>query len=334
MVRPLTLATLSSTILLASAPALAEPWFGWGDGRLEERYEDGDIGVEDLVEGMHVSRSRGGSQELRAGTWLTVGGFSRVVDGKEDLGVLVIVNGAFDRLFLGPQHHLSRTDGGAVVDMRALAMLADGPPTKTGTPLPSVAPSPAAPPLPPSPPPPPPTLLVTPRVAREAVVAAWKNLGVGVDDARIDAMVTRARESAALPETRLRVMKVVADSSQVGVVPTDTSAYDVLGANLYLEARLTWRLDRLLYADDEPTLERTRLERQDARERVSGRVIDTLFQWQRAEIARRGAVAGSKELTDALIRRAEAEAALDVLTGGWFGGWLARVNGPGHEPLP
>ena len=84
-----------------------------------------------------------------------------------------------------------------------------------------------------------------------------------VDDSRIDAMVARARASAALPETRLRMMKVIDDSSHLGVIPTDTSTYDLAGADLYLEARLTWRLDRLLYADDEPTLERTRLERRE-----------------------------------------------------------------------
>ena len=76
-----------------------------------------------------------------------------------------------------------------------------------------------------------------------------------------------------------------------------------------------------------PTLERTRLERQDARERVSGRVIDSLFQWQRALLAQRGAFAGSKESIDATLRLAEAEAALDVLTGGWFGAWVARQTG-------
>jgi hypothetical protein len=155
---------------------------------------------------------------------------------------------------------------------------------------------------------------------------------LGVDDARIDAMVARARASAALPETRLRVMKVVNDSSSVGIIPTDTSTYDLAGANLYMEARLTWRLDRLLYADDEPTLERTRLERQDARERVASRVLDTLFQWQRAYIALRGAAAGSKEAIDASLRLAEAEAALDVLTGGWFGDWAGRQEPPTPAP--
>jgi hypothetical protein len=304
---------LAVVLLLVASPARADPWFGSGDNHLEDLYLDGDLGVEDIVDGLHVARSRGGSQEVRAGTWFTLGGFFRTVDGREDVGVLVLVGVAFDKIAEGPRHRLSRPD--ALVSS-AGAAFAEGPaPAQAGS---SSAPAPTP-------------LLVTPAVARRAVAAAWKAAGLGVDDARIDAMIARSRASAALPETRLRVMKVFEDSSQVGVIPTDTSSYDILGANLYLEARLTWRLDRLLYADDEPTLERTRLERQDARERISGKVIDCLFQWQRARIAQRGATAGSKEAIDAGLRLAEAEAALDVLTGGWFGGWLAR-QAPAAEP--
>ncbi len=302
VVRPLALVIAT----LVTIPARADPWFGSGDNHLEDLYLDGDLSVEDIVDGLHVARSRGGAQEIRTGTWFTLGGFARILDGKEDLGVLLLVGVAFDKIAQGPRHRLSSPDA---VIAPAGAPLADGPtPAQAGA---SAVPAP-------------PPLLVTPAVARRAVTAAWKAAGLGVDDARIDAMVTRARSSAVLPETRLRVMKVFEDSSQVGVIPTDTSSYDILGANLYLEARLTWRLDRLLYADDQPTLERTRLERQDARERISGKVIDCLFQWQRARIAQRGAAAGSKEAIDAGLRLAEAEAALDVLTGGWFGGWVAR----------
>jgi hypothetical protein len=302
--------------------AHADPWFGAGDNAIEDRFLDGDIDVEDLVEGMHVARSRAGSQHLRSGSWLSLGSFFRTVDGKEDFGAMLVFSGALDRVAAGPVHQLSLpelpdafTEGALVA-----SYIGDGPvvPVRvTPSPSPAAAAAPA------------PALLVTPVVARHAVTAAWKTSGLGVDDARIDAMIARSRTSAALPETRLRVMKVFNDSSQIGVIPTDTSTYDIAGANLYLEGRLTWRLDRLLYADDEPTLERTRLERQDARERVAAKVVDSLFQWQRALIAERGAIAGSKEAIDASLRLAEAEAALDILTGGWFGGWVARQG-----PLP
>ena len=97
----------------------------------------------------------------------------------------------------------------------------------------------------------------------------------------------------------------------------DTNYYDAIGANLVLELRLTWRLDRLLYAGDEPTLERVRLERQDARARVATRTLEVLFAWQRAARREaRQAAAGSPEELEAELRAAEAEATLDVLTGG------------------
>jgi hypothetical protein len=315
-------ALVAPLVVLAPRSARAEPWFGWGDNALEDRYLDGDIDVEDLVEGTRVARSRGGSQQLRVGTWVTVSGFARTVFGKLDIGTMVLVGVAFDRVAEGPVHRLSMTE--------PQGTFADGPgpvqPVRgvTPAPVPSALPPSAPPPAPPSAPP----LMITRVVARQAVSAAWKASGIGLDDARIDSMIARARSSAALPETRLRVMKVVDDSSQIGVIPTDTSTYDIAGANLYLEARLTWRLDRLLYADDEPTLERTRLERKDARERIAAKVIDTLFQWQRAQVALRGAIPGTKEAIDATLRLAESEAALDVLTGGWFGGWLARQDVP------
>jgi hypothetical protein len=287
---------------------------------VEDRFLDGDISATDLVEGAHVGRSRSGSQHLRAGSWLSIESFFRTIEGKPDVGVMIVFNGALDRVAAGPVHQLSVPDLPYAFSEGALVTtyVGDGPVSPARA-VPTPVPAPTAPP----------PLLVTSVVARHAVTAAWKTSGLGVDDARIDAMIARARTSAALPETRLRVMKVVDDSSQIGVIPTDTSTYDIAGANLYLEARLTWRLDRLLYADDEPTLERTRLERQDARERVAGKVVDALFQWQRALIAVRGAIPGSKEAIDASLRLGEAEAALDILTGGWFGGWVARQG-----PLP
>jgi hypothetical protein len=309
-------------LVLAASTAHAEPWFGWGDGKTEDAYEDGDISVEDIIDGTRVGRSRGGTSKLRAGTWVTLGGIFRVVDGKQDLGVLLLFSGAFDRVAQGRVHSLASPDlaGASFADGSSSRRPPAPAPPPAPVPAPILIPLPAAPP--PSPPPAP--LLITPAVAHRAVTSAWKTSGIGVDDARIDSMVARARASAALPETRLRVMKVINDSSHVGVIPTDTGTYDLAGADLYLEGRLTWRLDRLLYADDEPSLERTRLERQDARERIAGKVIDTLFQWQRALVAYRGAITGTKEAIDSRLRMAEAEAALDVLTGGWFGGWVSR----------
>ena len=70
-------------VVLATRPASAEPWFGWGDNRTEDRYVDGDIDIEDVIDGARVGRSHTGSESIRAGTWLTLGGILRVVEDPE-----------------------------------------------------------------------------------------------------------------------------------------------------------------------------------------------------------------------------------------------------------
>ena len=160
--------------------------------------------------------------------------------------------------------------------------------------------------------------VVAASLARPCVAAAWRTSGLGVDDARIDSLIARSRASALLPETRVRAMRLWTDAAHATTLTTtnDTSYYDAIGANLVLELRLTWRLDRLLYASDEPTLERVRLERQDARIRVANRTLEALFAWQRATIEGREAPPGSRAEGESRLRAAEAAATLDVLTGG------------------
>jgi hypothetical protein len=303
-------------LLLSVSSARAEPWFGWGQNRTEELYLNGDLDVEDLVTGTVTGRSRNGRQQSRAGTWVSVGGFWRTLEsGIKDVGLLLVAGVAFDRLDRGQRQGSS------------MAFVSEGtkpPPTPqpTMTPVAAVVvPEPSQ-------------VVVTPAVARRAVQAAWRKAGLGADDARVDSMIARARASAALPEARFRAMRVfLLDGSQSTVVPIDTSTYGTEGATLVLEGRLTWRLDRLLYADDEPSLERLRLDREDARSKVAGRVLDALFQWQRAWLAVHKATPGTREATDATMRLIESEAGLDVMTGGWFGAWAAEVRQRDGQPL-
>jgi hypothetical protein len=106
-----------------------------------------------------------------------------------------------------------------------------------------------------------------------------------------------------------------------------------VGANLWLEARLTWRLDRVVFADDEPTLERVRIERHDARTRVAAKVIEALFLWQRATVRAARAKPESQEAVEATLQGAEAASTLDVLTGGWFDSWRAsQSSSPSSSP--
>jgi hypothetical protein len=237
----------------------------------DERMADGDIDAEDRV-AMHARHS-GESTDVHDESWISLVGLRRALaSGKNDLGAMVIVGLALDRIAAGPVHAVA----GVAPPHGGNAATSVAPPELTGD-------------FPPS-------------LARDCVTAA------------------RARSSALLPETRLRAMRLWDGANRTSTLATTdgTNYYDAVGANLVLEARLTWRLDRVLYASDEPTLERIRLERQGARARVASRVLEALFAWERAAVEARGAAPDSRERIEAELRRSEAHATLDVLTGGWF----------------
>jgi len=282
--------------LASSTLARADPLFDHGQDRIEDQYADGDLDEEDLVAmrlGAHTP-----SADMHGGSWVSLVGFTRLLrSGRDDFGAIVVVGLALDRIATGPVHHADEIPKAA-------------PPP----------PPPAPPPPPPSPPAQPRVDPIPPRLARDCVAAALRTAGLGVDDKSLDALVSRARASAWLPETRMRAMRLWADANHVTTAATTDTAsfYDSIGANFVLELRLTWRFERLLYSGDEPTIERVRLERQDARSRVATHVLEVLFAWQRARVAENDAPPSSRELEEAQLRQAEEVATLDVLTGGWF----------------
>jgi hypothetical protein len=163
-------------------------------------------------------------------------------------------------------------------------------------------------------------MLVAPSLARACVAAALRASGLGTGDSPIDALVARSRASAWLPDAHVRAMRLLAEGShETTLATTDaTNYYQMVGSHLVLELTLTWRLDRLLYAGDEPAAERLRLERLEARTQLTTRTLEALFSWQRALMDAGEALAGSEQELQARGRAAEARATLDVLTGGWF----------------
>jgi hypothetical protein len=176
-------------------------------------------------------------------------------------------------------------------------------------------PAPLPPPKAPSVPEP---IALSPESARACVAAAWRAAGM-VDDHRLEGLGSRARASAALPELRLRAARTVDESGRVTLSETDPSRYtEVGGATHWLEARLTFRLDRLLFADEEVSLERIRLERTEARARIAAKALRAFFEWQRAELLARDPNLRSDEHFAAILSEIEAAAVLDVLTDGWF----------------
>lgn len=274
---------------LAVLPKLAKgdpPSFPMGasdEDELDDRIDDGDIDEEDRA-ALRIG-GQPGAADVHGQSWLSVVGFGRQLwSGKNDIGAGLVLALALDRIAQGPVHKIS----------------------DASTPAPEA--STASRRLPPS------------SLAHDCVIAAWRSAGLGTDDARIDSIISRSRESALLPEMRLRAMRLFTDAQHTTLLATTdaTNYYDAIGANLVLEARLTWRLDRLVYAGDEPTLERVRLERQEARSRLGTKTLEALFAWERASLDEEDAGVGAREQREAALRTAQAASTLDVLTGGWF----------------
>jgi hypothetical protein len=298
----LRLVTAYSLTVLAlwSPPARASPWseaFDADEAELEERFADGDIDAEDH-EVLRIG-ARAGASDVHGESWVSITGFERsLLSGKHDIGGMLVVALALDRISEGSVHRLQipLADPAGNGDLAGDAASDGGTPPAVERPL------------------------VLPALARRCVAAALRASGLGTDDARLDAIVSRARSSALFPEARLRAMRLWDDAAHATTLATtnDTTYYDAIGANLVLELRLTWRLDRLIYAGDEPNIERLRLERQDARARLATRTLEVLFAWERAAVDDAGAAPGSRDEIAARLRAAEAAATLDVLTAGWF----------------
>jgi hypothetical protein len=169
-------------------------------------------------------------------------------------------------------------------------------------------------------------VVMTAETARACVRAAWRAIGLA-DDAAVDSMASRARTSAALPELRLRAMRTIDESGRITLSDTDPYRYtEAGGATNWLEARLTFRLDRLVFADDEVSLERVRLERVEVRARTAAKVLQVLFEWQRARALVEEPTLSSAEHFAAVLRELEASAILDVMTDGWFGRYRASLG--------
>jgi hypothetical protein len=176
--------------------------------------------------------------------------------------------------------------------------------------------------------------LLDERIARGCVAAAMRASGLGEDDHAIDSLIARSKTSAALPEASVRAMQLwsEADSASTVVTSDATTLRDVLGSHFVIDVRLSWKLDRLVYAGDEAALERIRIERHEARARLATRTLDALFALERARADVADANPGSREALEAHLRAAEARATLDVLTGGWFSAAVLHEAAPGTSP--
>ena len=318
---PVLLIAVTTLLLLVARTAGASPRRSSISLAQEDALADGDIDPEDIAAGgalRTLSGATGGRPVLGTppgSAWVSLLGFSRrTLDDRREIGGFIVLGLPLDRFARGGTRMTSPRTGEPGVT--ASPALRDGEldlvrtsfdraslehVSATETPF---------------------DLALTPRLARSCVAAAWRAAGLGADETRLDAIVSRARWSAVLPEARLRAVRF--EDARLSLdTSTDTSKLrDSTGANVGFEARLTWRFDRLIYADDEPAFERIRLEHRDARARIGAKVLEALFHWQRAALDLRSlppAQQGTRDEADVRLRLMEAEAVLDVLTNGWFG---------------
>ncbi len=163
------------------------------------------------------------------------------------------------------------------------------------------------------------------RDARAAVRAAIRTTGVAGNVEKLGKLATRARWSAALPQVRLRVTRLVDESESLAPTSYDANRTTSSGgASLWLEARASWQLDRALFATEEVRIAKLRQQLSADRSRLSERVLDLLFSWQSALVDLLDPAISQAKCRVAWVQEQRLAAELDLLTGGWFSRWQRR----------
>ncbi len=159
-------------------------------------------------------------------------------------------------------------------------------------------------------------------VAQQAARIAIRTAGLSENDLELERMAARARASALLPELRVRAMDTSAGPRDY-ISDTGTLATSYFGPSYVIEGSVTFHLDRIVYSGQEARIERLRLERIEARARITQRVIDEVSRWSKATAEERDSPEGTEARSDATAKRVAAQMALDVWTAGWFSEYLA-----------
>ena len=135
------------------------------------------------------------------------------------------------------------------------------------------------------------------------------------------------------PELRFRVLRSNDESLRLSPTLEDPERYTHDGGNDFLlEASATFKLNRLVFADEELSVERLELERERATERLSEHVLERLFDWHRALSGLTSGEPEPKRRGLLELERLEAEIELDVLTGGWFAEVAQKFRAPRRKP--
>lgn len=171
---------------------------------------------------------------------------------------------------------------------------------------------------------PPPVALPAPVRLPEPLVegtlrAALRASGRALALARLRELSSRSRWSAVLPTLTLRAARATDESLRIQPTSDIYQATQTGSADLVLEARATWKLDRLVFADQEIAVERLRTERARAIDQLFAGVLKQLLAFQRATVLLTAPELSPEKRLKLMADALQAEVALDVLTDGYFG---------------
>ncbi len=167
----------------------------------------------------------------------------------------------------------------------------------------------------------PPRLLA--RLVGDAVRVAQRTARTPERESDLDGMGSRARARAVLPDLRLRAARLHDETLRMAPSVDDPTHFSLAGGDaLTLEATATFHLGQIVFTDEELAIERLRLERERAAERLTARVLARVLAWYEATSRLLEGDDGGDPM--AVEReRVAALVELDLLTRGWFG---ARVR--------
>ena len=171
--------------------------------------------------------------------------------------------------------------------------------------------------------------MLSSKLARGTVRHALVSAGYLNARSRLFGLASRARSSAVLPELGVRTLRSSGQLLRLTPTVDDPNRYTQAGTSeLTIEARLTWHLDRLVFADEEVTLERLQIERDAAERRLIDYVLERLELWQRARVRAADPDTEPEQREVAEINAVTAAVELDVLTDGWFCQAIGESEGP------
>jgi hypothetical protein len=169
-------------------------------------------------------------------------------------------------------------------------------------------------------------------LARALVAVALRVRGGQAELRRLDGMAARSRAAASLPEVRLGAGTSRDESLRLTPTAADPARFTRDGGrDLWLEARLTWRLDSAIFARDEIAIMRLRAQQRDELARLVSEVLEALVSFERSRLRLASDLSTSDERDQARVVQFGALARLDVLTDGWFSRRLERAGSSGQE---